>query len=132
MIYAVIDTNVIVSALISKNPESATVKVFEAFLARDFRMLFNEEILDEYFDVLSRSKFRIPKILLHSIMEFIKQEGVSTTRINSGEFFPDPDDAVFYEVALSVENAYVVTGNLKHFPHNPQVITPAEMIDLLG
>ncbi len=131
MIYAVIDTNVIVSALISKNPESATVKVFEAFLAGDFRILFNAEILEEYLDVLSRPKFTIPKNLLLSVLDFIKQQGVSTTRIPSGEFFPDPDDAVFYEVSLSVEDAYVVTGNLKHFPKKPRVITPAEMLELL-
>lgn len=32
------------------------------------------------------------------------------------EIISDPDDVVFYEVAMSRENAYLVTGNLKHFP----------------
>ena len=38
---------------------------------------------------------------------------------------------VFYEVALSKENTYLVTGNTKHFPKKPIVVTPAEMLDIL-
>ena len=41
------------------------------------------------------------------------------------------DDAVFYEVALSKEDAYLVTGNTKHFPKSPIVVTPAEMLDII-
>jgi len=52
-------------------------------------------------------------------------------RTNSHEVFPDPDDAVFYEVALSKEDAYVVTGNTKHFPKTPIVVTPAQMLEIL-
>ena len=55
--FVVIDTNVIVSALLSKNKESATVKVFNAFLRRSLTMLYNEEILQEYRHVLMRPKF---------------------------------------------------------------------------
>ncbi len=45
--------------------------------------------------------------------------------------FPDPKDVVFYEVALSKEDAYLVTGNIKHFPKKPFVVTPAEMLAIL-
>lgn len=44
---------------------------------------------------------------------------------------PDPKDIVFYEVALSKEDAYLVTGNQKHFPKAPIVVTPAEMMEIL-
>ena len=40
-------------------------------------------------------------------------------------------DAVFYEVALSKDDAYLITGNTKHFPHTPIVVTPAEMLEIL-
>ena len=46
--------------------------------------------------------------------------------------FPDQKDVVFYEVALSKEDAYLVTGNIKHFPKKPFVVTPAEMVEILG
>ena len=49
----------------------------------------------------------------------------------SGEIFADKDDRVFYEVALSKEDGYVVTGNTKHFPKSPIVVTPAEMMQIV-
>ena len=52
-------------------------------------------------------------------------------RIHRQEHFPDPKDVVFYEVALSKEDAYLVTGNTKHFPLKPIVVTPAEMVEIL-
>ena len=48
------------------------------------------------------------------------------------EEFPDPKDTVFYEVKMSKEDAYLVTGNIKHFPNKPFVVTPKEMIDILS
>ena len=38
---------------------------------------------------------------------------------------------MFYEVALSKEEGYVVTGNTKHFPKSPIVVTPAEMMQII-
>ena len=43
----------------------------------------------------------------------------------------DPDDRVFYEVALAKDGSFMVTGNLKHFPTNPIVVTPAKMIQIM-
>ena len=57
--------------------------------------------------------------------------GIPAEHIQSNEVFPDIDDVVFYEVALSKDNAYLVTGNKKHFPKSPIVVTPAEMITIL-
>ena len=44
---------------------------------------------------------------------------------------PDEDDRVFYEVALSEEDSFLVTGNLKHFLKVPKVVTAAQMIEIL-
>ena len=52
-------------------------------------------------------------------------------RIISNDYFPDPKDVVFYEVALSKEDAYLVTGNIKHFPKTPIVVTPAELLEIM-
>lgn len=43
----------------------------------------------------------------------------------------DPKDRVFYEISLSVEGSFLVTGNLKHFPITPLVVSPAKMLDIL-
>ena len=65
------------------------------------------------------------------IFEHIGQLDYSEVNAESGELFPDPKDAVFYEVALSKEDSYLVTGNTKHFPTSPIVVTPAEMLEIL-
>lgn len=51
------------------------------------------------------------------------------------EVLPDPDDAVFYEIVMearTISDAYLVTGNIKHFPVRPFVVTPKEMLDILN
>ena len=44
---------------------------------------------------------------------------------------PDEDDRVFYEVSLSVEDSFLVTGNLKHYPQTPKVISPADFLSVI-
>ena len=131
MIKAVIDTNVIVSAYITKNLEAATSKVWEAVLQCKLTPIYNDEILSEYSEVLHREKFGIPEHLIKWALDTIVTNGVRGERILSDEFFPDPKDVVFYEVAMSKEDAYLVTGNTKHFPKKPIVVTPAEMLEIL-
>ena len=131
MIKAVIDTNVIVSAYITKNLEAATSKVWEAVLQCKLTPIYNDEILSEYSEVLHREKFGIPEHLIKWALDTIVSNGVRGECILSDEFFPDPKDVVFYEVALSKEDAYLVTGNIKHCPKNPTVVTPAEMLEIL-
>lgn len=130
-VYAVIDTNVIVSSILSSHSDSATVLVRDNILDGKLIPLFNEEILAEYKDVLNRPKFKFPSSLVKAVLDAITSIGLYMDRTESGELFPDPQDAVFYEVALSKEDSYLVTGNIKHFPKSPIVVTPAEMLEIL-
>jgi putative PIN family toxin of toxin-antitoxin system len=132
MIYAVIDTNVLVSALLTHNKQSATIRVMEAMFANKIIPLYNEEIIFEYEDVLHRSKFSFSEFDIRYYLETLKKVGIHSQRISSSELFPDPKDVVFYEVALSRDDAYLVTGNKKHFPQKPIVVTPAEMLEILS
>ena len=131
MIYAVIDTNVFVSALFSKNINVATVKVLDAIFQGKIVPLYNDEIIAEYEEVLHRSKFHFTPSLVNKYLKSICKMGISSERVHSDEVFPDQDDVVFYEVALSKEDAYLVTGNTKHFPATPIVVTPAELLRIL-
>ena len=131
MIYAVIDTNVFVAAFLSRHPDSATVQVVNTMLKKGICPLYNQEIIDEYLDVLHRDKFHFPSEIIDSIINTVQEFGINSERISSSEIFPDPKDVVFYEVALSKEDAYLVTGNKKHFPQTPIVVTPAEMVEML-
>ena len=131
MIYAIIDTNVFVSALFSKNINVATVKVLDAIFQGKIVPLYNDEIIAEYEEVLHRSKFHFTPSLVNKYLKSICKMGISSERVHSDEVFPDQDDVMFYEVALSKEDAYLVTGNTKHFPKTPIVVTPAEMMEIL-
>ncbi len=61
--YAVVDTNVIVSALLTKNPSSAPRTVFKAMLNGEIIPLYHQDIIEEYAEVLSRPKFHLQKKL---------------------------------------------------------------------
>ena len=129
-IYAVIDTNVIISALLSRHQDSATVKVLDYLYDRTIVPIYNDEILEEYANVLRRPKFNFPERTVNATLEAIRK-GVRSDRLKSDEELPDPKDIVFYEVALSAEDSYLVTGNIKHFPKKPFVVTPAEMLQII-
>lgn len=131
-ILAVIDTNVIVSAFFSKDGKSNPSLIVRHILERLIIPLYNDEILDEYFEVLSRPQFHFKKEQIYSFIQTIRDNGYNTQRTKViGEIFPDPDDIVFYEVKMSVEDSYLVTGNLKHFPQKPFVVTPTQMIEII-
>lgn len=131
MVYAVIDTNVLVSAIFAAHPDSATVIVRDKIMDGTIVPLYNAEIFDEYRDVLTRPKFHFPAELVDAILDVILQKGLSLERTKTEEVFTDPKDVVFYEIALSKEGAYLVTGNTKHFPSTPIVVTPAELLRIL-
>ena len=128
MIYAVIDTNVLVSALISKNSEAATVKLMRLLFEKGFVPMYDADIIAEYEDVLHRSKFPILPNVADALIGYIIEYGVEATRMDFKEPMPDEDDRVFYEVSLSNEDSFLVTGNLKHYPVSPKVVTPADFV----
>lgn len=132
-IYAVIDTNVIVSALLSHNIQSSTYIVFDAILNGKITPIYNEDILNEYLEVLSRDKFPFQKEDIDMVATLIMRSGLKLERTKDiDEIFPDTKDIVFYEVAMSKDDAYLVTDNIKHFPKKPFVVTPAEMVEILN
>lgn len=131
MVYAVIDTNIFVSSFITRNPSASTRRVINSMFNRKIKPLYNEEILAEYFEVLSRPKFHLREDKIEDLLEFIKQNGIDSNRFPYDGDMPDEDDRVFYEVSLSKEDSFLVTGNLKHFPKVPRVITAAEMMEIL-
>ena len=131
MIYAVIDTNVLVSALITHNPEAATAKVLRMLLEQDFIPLYDADIITEYNEVMHRPKFPILKETADALISFIIENGIDSSRVSFEEPMPDEDDRVFYEVSLSQEDSFLVTGNIKHYPISPNVITPAQFLEIM-
>ena len=130
--YAVIDTNVLVSALLKEG--SAPWEVLQETLGGIIIPLVNDDILDEYGEVLSRAKFGFTKQAVNDLLAELSKRAVFVNPARTEDILPDPDDAVFYEVVMTVQDssdAYLVTGNLKHFPIKPFIVTPRQMLDLI-
>lgn len=130
--YAVIDTNVLVSAMLKWN--SVPGNVMELAFEGPIVPVYSSEILDEYHDVLSRPKFHLPADLVTDVLEEIENRGICLEAETLDIVLPDPKDRVFYEVVLEerkTEDAYLVTGNIKHFPVETFVVTPKQMLDII-
>ena len=129
--YAVIDTNVLVSALYSKHPDAAPLQVVDHIFAQNLIPMYNDEILAEYNEVLRRPKFNFPQEEINAVIDAFIEAGIHSDRVETEESATDPKDIVFYEVAMSKDDSYLVTGNVKHFPKVERVVTPREMLEIL-
>lgn len=134
MICAVIDTNVLVSALLARHPASNPVRVVEAVLDGRVLPLHAPGIIEEYREVLSRPEFSFNPALVDAVIGGFLENGREIPPAFSGEPFPDPTDKVFYCVALGAQEdgAKLVTGNKRHYPAAAFVVSPAEFCDLAG
>ena len=131
--YAVIDTNVLVSALLSRYSDSATVQVMDRLLEGEIVPIFSEEILQEYNDVLKRKQFHFSPDIVDALLDYLRIHGQVIVPDSTGAVLPDRKDIPFYEVVMDKqdEGAYLVTGNLKHYPRENFIVTPREMIEIL-
>ena len=130
--YAVIDTNVLVSAMLKWN--SVPGNVMELVFDGPIIPVYNSEILKEYREVLSRPKFHFTKDIVDTVVDNIESRGIPVEAKELDTILPDPKDRVFYEVVFEkrkTEDAYLVTGNLKHFPVETFIVTPREMLDIV-
>lgn len=130
--YAVIDTNVLVSALLRYR--SVPGQILREALGGAITPLYNSEILAEYEEVLHRSKFPFEENEIDDVLSGIREYGVKVDAGHMSFEVRDPDDMVFYAVVMEKRKdaeAYLVTGNTKHFPLEPFVVTPREMLDII-
>lgn len=131
--YAVIDTNVLISALLSEHDDAATVQVVKRMIEGKIIPVYSQKIMKEYQEVLSRKKFGFPQDIVDYLLLAIAKYGVFIEPIPTDAVLPDMKDLPFYEVVLEKrdDGAYLVTGNLKHFPEKDFIITARQMIDIL-
>ena len=114
-----LDTNVLVSGILSPNgPPAAALR---ALLTERVTLCFDERIVSEYREVLTRSKFSFDRELVEELVGFLEASGSPTLAAPLAVTLPDPWDQMFIEVAVAGEADFLVTGNLKHFPERQQI-----------
>ena len=131
IVHAVIDTNILVSALLTSNPTSPTKGVLDQVREENITPMINGEIIEEYAEVLSRSKFNFAKTDIEDTLNLFLVKGDNYTPECLREGFADPDDIIFYETYLMEDDAYLISGNLKHFPSEPRIVSPADILHII-
>lgn len=131
--FAVIDTNVLVSSFITSRRDSPVVQIMRLIADNAVVPLCSDEILKEYYDVLFRKKFGLNPIKAGEVISSIIRNGILVNPEPSGIRLIDMDDIPFYEVVLSRRELkpHLVTGNKKHFPKDPTVVSPAEFLEII-
>ena len=123
----VIDTNVLVSALWSESGKSTQILTL---VLNDLLIpCFNAEIMQEYQEVLARPHlvFRFNKTRVEEIVGKIMTDGLSVVVKPNFTPFIDESDRFFYDVAIAC-SAYLITGNAKHFPGEPFILSPSQFL----
>lgn len=131
--FVIFDTNVIVSGLYDDDIASYPVRLLDYIYKGVIIPVYTEEILEEYKDVLSREEFHFSKNIVGKMINLIRSLGIV---IHPGKLdieFKDIDDLKFYEVLMTKDkhDKKLVTGNIKHFPIQKDILTPKEMIDII-
>lgn len=122
----VIDTNILVSALWSRNGIPA--QFLSMVLRGRITPCYDYRILEEYREVLSRDKFEFSEGEVAALLDFIRHAGYSVV----ADLLPIPflheDDKKFFEVAVACD-AKLITGNIRHYPEDERVMTVKEFLD---
>lgn len=134
MMLLVLDTNVLVSALLK--PGSVPDRALSAIWARDATILYDARIEDEYRSVLARPKFRaIERARIDDVLAEIIARGKALEDVARWDgAMTDDDDRIFVEVALAGHAHAIVTGNVRHYPTDLgfEVLPPAKLLERLG
>jgi putative PIN family toxin of toxin-antitoxin system len=127
----VIDTNIIVSGLIT--PFGHSAEILRLLAAGKILICLDARILVEYFEVLKRPKFNFNKDDISILLKEIELTGEFSTSIPIKKSLPDPNDNMFLEVALPGNAECIITGNSNHFPaklcSDVKIFSPAKFIN---
>lgn len=142
MIRAVLDTNVLLSALIGKKSRAPS-EIYKAFIDKEFLLITSSSILNEFEDVINREKI----IKLHGLpprkrkgiirelltLSYITLDKTPTERAIVKN---DPEDDKLFHAAIEGDAEYIVSGdndvkNIKTYK-GVKIIEPSKFVKLLS
>lgn len=131
MIRVVLDTNIIVSALLQ--PLGPPAQVFLLALGGSVRLCISGSVYAEYEEVIRRPRFRRAEVTILSTLQTIRDRGLWVKPTHAVRACSDPDDDIFLECAQAARAAYLITGNTKDFPPHwlNSIVTPRGFLDIL-
>jgi len=133
MIRVVIDTNVLVSAVLS--PSGPPFQIIELANQRLIQLWASTATFEKYHEVLGRPQFSKLKELVDFQLASLSELCRFVTPRKRVEVSPDRDDDIFLECAEASKAHYLVTGNTRHFPERwkyTKRVTPRQFLNLFG
>ncbi len=131
MIGVVLDTNIVISALLK--PTGAEANVFRLALHGTYLFYVSEEVLREYEDVARRPKFKRTQPTVTALLKSIRNSAEIVVPSRRLSISKDDSDNRFLEAAEAAQADYLVTGNKRHFPKRlgvTRIVTARELIEL--
>ena len=129
----VYDTNVLVSAVLK--PGSLPAVLVSLALAQRVRLCVSPSILAEYREVLHRPKCGFEASSIAFLLEDLTRTALLVHPTIHLTVAPDEADNRFLECALEASAAFLVTGNLRHFPvptfEDIHILEPARFAHVL-
>jgi len=125
----VIDTNVFISSILSKN--SPPAKIMNLVSDQKLTLIYNLIILNEYKIVLSYDKFKIANEKQKLIIDEIINLGLINEPAKSTIVFSNESNRIFYDTAKN-NNALLITGNIRHFPDEPFIMKPVDFASYIN
>ena len=110
--------------------DGAPARVTRLVIQGKITPCYDLRILEEYSEVLARPKFSFPKEEVNALLNSLLVLGRSVIAEPLGDAFIDESDKKFYEVAKFC-GATLITGNTRHFPSDPLVVSPSEFLKSL-
>jgi putative PIN family toxin of toxin-antitoxin system len=133
MIRVVLDTNILISALLS--PQGPPAQVFPmTILEPDTQLCVSGDIYAEYEEVIRRPRFNRSDSEINATLRTIREKGLWVRPTEKVRACSDPDDDVFLECAQAAGAHYLVTGNVKHFPAgwaDTRIVTARQFLDVI-
>ena len=131
----ILDTNVIISALISKSYPNLIIS--ELAFKGKLELCLSNEVFFEYLNVINREKFtKYPNFLFNAniVLNKLKEFSTFYTIDNKVEILNDKDDNKFLELALESKADYLITGNFLDFNienfNNTKIVSPRQYWEL--
>ncbi|MCL2068174.1 MAG: putative toxin-antitoxin system toxin component, PIN family [Treponema sp.] len=128
MLKVVLDTNILVSALWT--PVGNASMIINLVLSDKIIPCFDQQIINEYRAVLFRPRLSFPAGQVDELLSEITGRGIQIIGFQSDIAFSDESDRKFYDVAKYCD-AYLITGNIRHYPKDPFIVSPARFLELL-
>jgi hypothetical protein len=132
MLKLVVDTNLVVSALLK--PQSNPALIISLILRGDCSLCLTNDIMTEYAEVLAREKFkRLDRTKVNELLSKLKKLALwIAPKVSLHKVIQDPADNAFLECAVEAKADFLITGNIQHFPFKKYrqtlILTPAEFM----